>query len=64
MKRWGKRSVTGCSGRRGSTPLVGECGSGAGDGTVAMGASTTGGGKEAAGMSSRIMCSPRSYPRW
>jgi len=54
-KRLGKRLATGCSCRRGSTPLVGECGLGAGDGTVATGASTTGSGKEAAGMSSRAM---------
>jgi len=43
---------------------VGECGSGAGDGTVATGASMMGGGKGAAGMSSRVTCSLRLYPRW
>jgi len=42
---------------------VGECGLGAEDGTVAMGASTMGGGKGAAGMSSKVTCSPRLYPR-
>jgi len=42
---------------------VGERGPGAGDGTVATGASTMGGGKGAAGMSSKVTCSPRSCPR-
>jgi len=43
---------------------VGEHGLGVGDGTVAKGASMTGGGKGAAGMSSKVTCSPRLYPRW
>jgi len=43
---------------------VGERGPGAGDGTVAMGASTMGSSKGAAGMSSKVTCSPRLYPRW
>jgi len=43
---------------------VGEHDPGAGDRTVATGASTTGGGKGAAGMSSKVTCSPRLYPRW
>jgi len=43
---------------------VGEHSLGVGDGMVVMGASTTGGGKGVARMSSRVTCSPRLYPRW
>jgi len=51
-KRLGKRSATGTS-ERGDTPNVGWCGSGAGDGMVAMGASITGNGRGTTGMSLR-----------
>ena len=63
-KRLGKRLATGCSCKTGSNSTEGERGLGAGDGTVATGVSTTGGGKGAAGMSSRVMCSSRLCPRW
>jgi len=62
-KRLGKRSATGCLDRSGSSPTEGERSSGAGDGTVAMGAVTMGNGRGVAGMSSRVMCSLRSCPR-
>jgi len=62
-KRLGKRLATGCSYRSSSGPTEGEYSLGAGDGTVAMGASTTGDGRGAAGISSRTMCSLRSCPR-
>jgi len=63
LKRWGKRSATGCSSRSGSSLPEGKRSSGAGDGTVAMGAVTIGDGRGVAGMSSRVMCSLRSCPR-
>jgi len=68
--RLGKRLATGKASAVGSgscrtcsNPGVGECGLGAGDRMVVTGATTMGDGRGAAGMSSRVTCPPRSYPR-
>jgi len=65
-KRLGKRWASGTFGsgtsERGSL-RAGSGNLGVGDRTVAMVASTMGSGRGAAGMSSKIMCSPRSCPR-
>jgi len=54
-KRLGKRSTRGTS-EGGSNSVRGVCGSGAGDGTVATQALTTGNGRWTAGMSSVVIC--------
>jgi len=62
VKRLGKRSVRGTSARR-DTPGEDGCDLGTGDRMVATGAAMMGDGRGAARMSSRVMCSLRSYPR-
>jgi len=54
-KRLGKRSATGTSAS--SSLPRGVRGLGVGDGTVAIGATTIGDGRGAAGMSSVVVCS-------
>ena len=65
-KRLGNKLINRTSGSRTSERESLRAGSGdlgAGDGMVAMGTSTTGSGREVAGMSSKVMCSLRLYPR-